>query len=105
MHPGRLPLGWVAVLLQAGLALAFTFLGAAVALFPDGQLPSRHWRWPWRIYLALSVVWVGGRVIILLTAVAGHHVQIDSSGAWLPSTTRRARPRRGVRSSRCGWSS
>ena len=80
LHPGRLPLGWVAVLLNAGWALAFIFLGTAVVLFPDGRLPSRQWRWPWRIYLALSVVWAAGGVVILLTAVAGHHVQIDASG-------------------------
>jgi two-component system, NarL family, sensor kinase len=80
LHPGRLPLGWVAVLLNAGWAFAFIFLGAAVVLFPDGRLPSRHWRWPWRLYLALSAVWAGGAVVILLTAVAGHHVQINSSG-------------------------
>jgi MFS family permease len=80
LHPGRLPLGWVAVLLNAGWALAFICLGAAVVLFPDGRLPSRHWRWPWRIYLALSAVWAGGGVVILLTAMAGRHVQIDSSG-------------------------
>jgi hypothetical protein len=80
LHPGRLPLGWVAVLLNAGWPLAFICLGAAVVLFPDGWLLSRHWRWPWRIYLALSTVWAGGAVVILLTAVAGHHVRIDSSG-------------------------
>ena len=80
LHPGRLPLGWVAVLLNAGWALAFIFLGAAVVLFPDGRLPSQHWRWPWRIYLAVSAVEVGGGMVILLAAVAGHHVQIDSSG-------------------------
>jgi hypothetical protein len=80
LHPGRLPLGWVAVLLNAGWALAFICLGAAVVLFPDGRLPSRHWRWPWRSYLALSAAGAGGAVVILLTAVAGHHVQIESSG-------------------------
>jgi hypothetical protein len=80
LHPGRLPLGWVAVLLNAGWALAFIFLGAAVVLFPDGRLPSPHWRWPWRIYLALSAVWADGAVVILLAAVAGHHVQINSNG-------------------------
>ena len=88
LHPGRLPLGWVAVLLNAGWALAFIFLGAAVVLFPDGRLPSQHWRWPWRIYLAVSAVEVGGGIVILLAAVAGHHVQIDSSGTWPPSATR-----------------
>ncbi len=80
LHPGRLPLGWVAVLLNAGWALAFIFLGAAVVLFPDGRLPSRHWRWPWRIYLALSAAVAGGLAVVLLTAIAAHHVQIDSSG-------------------------
>jgi len=80
LHPGRLPLGWVAVLLNAGWALAFLCLGAAVVLFPDGRLPSRHWRWPWRIFLALSAVAAGGLVVVLLTAIAGHHVRIDSSG-------------------------
>ena len=80
LHPGRLPLGWVAVLLNTGWGLAFIFLGAAVVLFPDGRLPSRHWRWPWRIYLALSAAGAVGALVILLTAVAGHHVQIDSSG-------------------------
>ncbi len=80
LHPGRLPLGWVAVLLNAGWALAFIFLGAAVVLFPDGRLPSWHWRWPWRIYLALSAAVAGGLAVVLLTAIAGHHVQIDSSG-------------------------
>jgi hypothetical protein len=69
-----------AVLLNAGWALAFICLGAAVVLFPDGRLPSRHWRWPWRSYLALSAAGAGGAVVILLTAVAGHHVQIESSG-------------------------
>jgi hypothetical protein len=80
LHPGRLPLGWVAVLLNAGWALAFFCLGAAVVLFPDGRLPSRHWRWPWRIYLALSATVAGGVAVIGLTAIAGRHVQIDSSG-------------------------
>ncbi len=80
LHPGRLPLGWVAVLLNAGWAVAFICLGAAIVLFPDGRLPSWHWRWPWRIYLALSAAGAGGAVVIVLTAVVGHHVRIDSSG-------------------------
>ena len=80
LHPGRLPLGWVAVLLQSSWAPAFIFLSTAVLLFPDGRLLSWHWRWPLRLYLAVSAVWAGGAVIILVTAVAGHRVRIDSSG-------------------------
>ena len=48
LHPGRLPLGWVAVLLQSSWAPAFIFLSTAVLLFPDGRLLSWHWRWPLR---------------------------------------------------------
>ena len=80
LHPGRLPLGWVAVLLQSSWAPAFIFLSTAVLLFPDGRLLSWHWRWPLRLYLAVSAVWAGGAVVILVTAVAGHRVRIDSSG-------------------------
>jgi hypothetical protein len=80
LHPGRLPLGWVAVLLQSAWAPAFIFLGTAVLLFPDGRLLSWHWRWPLRLYLVVSAVWAGGAVVILVTAVAGHRVRIDSGG-------------------------
>ena len=80
LHPGRLPLGWVAVMLQPGWGLAFIFVSTAVLLFPDGRLPSWHWRWPLRVYLAGSAVWAGGAVVIAVTAVARHHVQINSSG-------------------------
>ena len=80
LHPGRLPLGWAAPPLTAAWALAFIFFGTAVLLFPDGSLPSRHWRWPWRIYLALAAVWAGGGTVILVVAVARHQVRVDSGG-------------------------
>ena len=79
-HPGRLPLGWVAVLLQPSWGLAIVFLSIAVLLFPDGRLLSRRWRWPVRIYLAIAALAVGGAVVIAVTAIAGHHIQINSSG-------------------------
>jgi hypothetical protein len=80
LHPARLPLGGLAVLLQSCWGLAFIFFGTAVLLFPDGRLPSRRWRWPLRIYLAVAAIWVGDAVVIAVTAIAGHHVRIDSSG-------------------------
>ena len=80
LHPGRLPLGWVAVLLQPGWGLAVVFLSIAVLLFPDGRLLSRHWRWPVRFYLAIAVLVACGAVVIAVTAIAGHHIQINSSG-------------------------
>jgi hypothetical protein len=80
LHPGRLPLGWAAVLLNAAWAFAFILLGTAVVLFPDGRLPSRHWRWPLRIYLTVSAVWASFAVAILVAAISGHHVRIESGG-------------------------
>jgi hypothetical protein len=80
MYPGRLPLGWMAVLLQACWGLAFISLSGAVLLFPDGRPPSRHWRWPMRIYLAVSAVWLGGAVVVAVVVIVGHRVQIDPSG-------------------------
>ena len=80
LQPGRLPLGWMAVVLQVSWALAFVLFGAAVLLFPDGQLPSWHWRWPMRVYLALGAAWVAGASVINVMEVARHQVRIDSSG-------------------------
>jgi hypothetical protein len=80
LHPGRLPLGWVAPPLTAAWGLAFIFFGTAVLLFPDGRLPSRHWRWPWRIYLAVTAVSAGSGVAILVTAAARNQVRVGSSG-------------------------
>ena len=80
LHPGRLPLGGAAVLLQSCWGLAFAFFGAAVLLFPDGRLPSRHWRWPLRIYLAVVSIGFGDWIVVTVMAIAGHHVRVDASG-------------------------
>jgi len=42
LHHGRLPLGWLALLLQPGWAPAIMLFGLAILLFPDGRLPSRR---------------------------------------------------------------
>jgi hypothetical protein len=60
LRHGRLPLGWVAVLVQPSWAPAIALLGVAIVLFPDGHVPSRQWRWPLRLYLAVAALWVGG---------------------------------------------
>ena len=41
LHEGRLPLGWVAVLLGAAWAPAVVLAGLSLLLFPDGRIPSR----------------------------------------------------------------
>src|SRR5579859_4805047 len=57
IHQGRLPLGWLALLLQPGWAPAIVLLGLTVLLFPDGRLPSRRWRWLLWCYLAAATAW------------------------------------------------
>jgi hypothetical protein len=44
VHPGRLPLGPLAVQLQPSWAPAVVLLGLAILLFPDATLPSIWWR-------------------------------------------------------------
>jgi hypothetical protein len=80
LRDGRLPLGWVAVLIQPSWAPAIALLAAVILLFPDGLLPSRLWRWPLRLYLAVAALWVGGAFAISATAVAGHHIRINAGG-------------------------
>ena len=78
-HPG-LPLGWVAVLLQPGWAPAIALFGLSVLLFPDGRLPGPRWRWALWAYLAVAALWIAGTVMISVWAIAGHHIQVDSTG-------------------------
>jgi hypothetical protein len=80
IHHGRLPLGWLALLLQPGWAPAIVFLGLTVLLFPDGRLPSWRWRWLLWCYLAAAAVWIAGAWAISIWAIATHHVQVDASG-------------------------
>jgi two-component system, NarL family, sensor kinase len=80
LHGGRLPLGWLAVLLAPSWAPAIVLGGLSVLLFPDGQVLSRRWKPVLWAYLALGALWLGGAFAISLGAVIGHHVSIDSSG-------------------------
>jgi len=80
LHGGRLPLGWLAVLLAPSWAPAVVLTGLSLLLFPDGRAPSRRWRPMLWAYLALGAIWLGGAFAISLGAVISHHVSIDSSG-------------------------
>jgi hypothetical protein len=49
LHDGRLPLGWLGVLLAPSWAPAIVLAGLSVLLFPDGRVPSSRWKpmlWP-----------------------------------------------------------
>jgi hypothetical protein len=80
LHAGRLPLGWLAVLLTPSWAPAIVLVGLALMLFPDGRILSPRWKPMLWAYLALGAVWLGGAFAISLSAVVTHHVSIDSSG-------------------------
>jgi hypothetical protein len=80
LHGGRLPLGWVAVLLSPSWAPAIVLAGLSLLLFPDGRVPSSRWRPMLWAYLALGAFWLGGAYVISVGAIVGHHLSIDSSG-------------------------
>jgi len=83
LHGGRLPLGWVAVLLGAAWAPAVVLAGLALLLFPDGRIPSRRWRPLLWVYFGLGALWLGGAFGISAEAIVRHRIRVDSSGALL----------------------
>jgi hypothetical protein len=80
LHGGRLPLGWLAVLLIPCWAPALVLAGLSVLLFPDGRIPSGRWKPVLWAYLATGVLWLGGAFAIALGTVLQHHVSIDATG-------------------------
>jgi hypothetical protein len=80
LHGGRLPLGWLAVLVGPSWAPAIVLAGLAVMLFPDGRILASWWKPMLWAYLSLGALWLGGAFAISLGAVIGHHVTIDSGG-------------------------
>ncbi|HEY3766390.1 MAG TPA: hypothetical protein VGL44_14620 [Gaiellales bacterium] len=74
------PLGWLAVILQPSWAPAIVLFGLVVLLFPDGELPSRRWRWPAAAYLLLGLVWAGGAFGIAVRAVVERSVGMTTGG-------------------------
>ena len=80
LHDGRLPLGWLGVLLAPSWAPAIVLAGLSVLLFPDGRVPSSRWKPMLWAYLALGALWLGGAFVISAGAIISHHVSVDSGG-------------------------
>jgi hypothetical protein len=80
IHHGRLPLGWLGILLQPAWGPVFVLFGLTILLFPDGSLPSRRWRWLLCCYLVAAAAYLTGAWAISIGAIAGHHVQVDAGG-------------------------
>jgi hypothetical protein len=80
VHPGRLPLGPLAVQLQPSWAPAVILLGLAILLFPDATLPSVWWRRSVVAFLALSAVWMFGAYGIATDTILLHKIVVDASG-------------------------
>jgi hypothetical protein len=80
VHPGRLPLGPLAVQLQPSWAPAVVLLGLAILLFPDATLPSIWWRRSVIAFLALSAVWMVGAFGLATDTILLHKIVVDATG-------------------------
>ena len=80
VHPGRLPLGPLAVQLQPSWAPGVILLALAILLFPDATLPSIWWRRSVIAFLALSVVWMVGAFGIATDTILLHKIVVDATG-------------------------
>jgi hypothetical protein len=80
VHPGRLPLGPLAVQLQPSWAPAVILLALAILLFPDATLPSIWWRRSVIAFLALSAVWMIGAYGIATDTILLHKIVVDATG-------------------------
>ena len=80
LHGGRLPLGWLAVLVTPSWAPAIVLAGLCLLLFPDGRIPSGRGKPVLWIYLGVAALWLAGAYSIALRDILGGHVHIDSTG-------------------------
>ncbi len=78
-HHGSLPLGAVATLLSPSYIYALALVPLIILLFPDGQLGAR-WRWPLRLYLAISALLSAGTLSIAAGSLS-LRIPVDGNGA------------------------
>jgi MFS family permease len=78
-HHGNLPLGAVAAVLSPSYVYAFALVPLVIVLFPDGR-PGSSWRWPLRLYIAISALACGGTLGIAIASLS-LRLPVNASGA------------------------
>ncbi len=76
----HLPLAQVGLVLNQIWGPSLVLFVVAVALFPDGRLPSGFWRWAFRVYSVLFAVLLSATAVAIVGALAAHPVRVDSNG-------------------------
>jgi hypothetical protein len=80
-HLGHhLPLASVAVALDQIWGPSLVVFAVSILLFPDGRLPSRLWRWVFRVYAASFTTLLVATAVAIGGALAAHPVRVDQSG-------------------------
>jgi hypothetical protein len=80
MHPGTVPFGWVAVVVQEMWPLFLVLIAILLWVFPDGKLPGGRWRRPSVILVVAGLVLGGAESLSGVVRVARHDVRITATG-------------------------
>jgi hypothetical protein len=80
LHHGTLPLGRLAIALQAAWAGGLVLTAGCLWLFPDGHLPRGRWRPVGGALFALGLLFGAVMFVAFAIAAAAPVVRVDSSG-------------------------
>lgn len=80
MHPGTVPFGWVAVVIQELWPLFLVLIAILLWVFPDGRLPGGRWRRPSAILVVGGLLLGGAESLSGVVRVARHDVRITANG-------------------------
>jgi hypothetical protein len=80
MHPGTVPFGWVAVVIQQLWPLFLVLVAILLWVFPDGRLPGGRWRRPSVILVVAGLLLGGAESLSGVVRVARHDVRITATG-------------------------
>jgi hypothetical protein len=75
----RLPLAPAGLVLSSFWGMSLLLFGVAVALFPDGRVPTRFWRAVLRIYCAIFAIGILATCVAIGEALSAHPIRVDST--------------------------